>query len=159
MTQLSVQVDGTLVRNGLQNLASDIPKVSRLTIYRTSQRIQQRMKKVGARPSYPINWASDKQRRAFFASNGFGGGIPYRRSNRYPSGWKVVQKGDTGYTVINEESAAQWVAGNAYGQRQSSIHAGRWPVFRDEADAEIKDLPAEIEREIVMVARRNGLTK
>lgn len=159
MTQLSVQVDGQLVRNGLQNLDAEIPKVSRLAIYRTSQRIQQRMKKIGAKPSYPIRWASVKQLKAFFASDGFRHGIPYRRTGKYPSGWKVIQKGTTGYTVMNDSESAQWIAGNAYGQRQSSIHAGRWPVFRDEADAEIKNLPAEIEREIVMVARRNGLTK
>lgn len=28
----------------------------------------------------PIEWASEKQRRAFFATNGFGAGIPYSRS-------------------------------------------------------------------------------
>ncbi len=159
MTQLSIQTEGTLVRNGLQNLSDEIPKVSRLAMYRASQRIQQRMKKVGAKPSYPINWASNKQRMAFFASNGFGGGIPYRRTGKYPSGWKVVQKGSTGYTVTNDYEATQYIAGNAYGQNQSSIHAGRWPVLRDEADAEVKDLPDEIEREIIMVARRNGLTR
>ena len=158
MTQLSIQVNGVLVRNGLQNLDAEITKVSRLVIYRASQRIQQRMKKIGAKPSYPINWDSIRQRRAYFASNGFGHGIPYRRSGRYPAGWKVVQKGTTGYTVINDSPAAKFVGGNAYGQSQSRIHAGRWPVFRDEAEAELKNLPEEIGREILMVARRNGLT-
>jgi len=28
---------------------------------------------------YPIEWTSEKQRKAFFATDGFGGGIPYKR--------------------------------------------------------------------------------
>lgn len=159
MTQLSIQVHGTLVRDGLQNFDGEIANVSRLVIYRASQRIQQRMKTPGAKPSYPINWDSARQRKAYFASKGFGRGIPYRRSGRYPSGWKIVQKGSTGYTVINDSPAAKHISGDAYGQRQSSIHAGRWPVFRDQAEVEIKNLPEEIGQEIMMVARRNGLTK
>ncbi len=31
--------------------------------------------------SAPFQWSSDKQRMAYFASNGFGGGIPYERTN------------------------------------------------------------------------------
>ncbi len=30
-------------------------------------------------PKYPIRWKSEKQRRAFFATDGFGKGIPYKR--------------------------------------------------------------------------------
>ena len=157
--QLSIQVHGELVRNGLQNLDAEIPKVSRLAIYRTSQRIQQRMKKAGAKPSHPIPWVSDKQRKAFYASEGFGGGIPHRRSGRYTEAWKIIQKGNTGYTVLNDSPGAKFIGGNAYGLEQSPIHAGRWPLFRDEAEAEINNLPQEIANEISMVARRNGLTR
>lgn len=41
-------------------------------------------------PVYPIRWKSEKQRRAFFASKGFGRGIPTRRSNKLLQGWKVA---------------------------------------------------------------------
>lgn len=159
MTQLSIQVNGVLVRNGLQNFDAEIVRVSRLVIYRATQRIQKRMKTPGTKPSYPIHWDSARQRRAYFASKGFGRGIPYRRTGRYPSGWKIVQKGSTGYTVINDSRTAKHIGGDAYGQRQSRIHAGRWPVFRDVAEEEIRNLPEEIGQEIMMVARRNGLTK
>lgn len=159
MVQLSIQVHGELVRHGLQNLDAEIPRVSRLAIYRGSQRIQQRMKKAGARPSHPIPWVSEKQRKAFFASEGFSGGIPHRRSGNYIGAWKIVQKGSTGYTVLNDSKGAKFIGGNAYGLEQSPIHAGRWPLFRDEAEAEIRDLPQEIAKEITMVARRNGLTR
>jgi len=41
---------------------------------------------------YPIEWTSEKQRRAYFATNGFGKGIPYKRKTGKRSlmgGWKV----------------------------------------------------------------------
>lgn len=41
-------------------------------------------------PVYPIRWKSQKQRRAFFASNGFGRGIPSVRNYNLVKGWRVV---------------------------------------------------------------------
>lgn len=38
---------------------------------------------------YPIAWASEKQRKAFFASDGFGHGIPTRRTGAISRGWDV----------------------------------------------------------------------
>ena len=38
---------------------------------------------------YPIEWISERQRKAFFATNGFGGGIPYRRTGRAKNSWYV----------------------------------------------------------------------
>lgn len=40
-----------------------------------------RLQTVPGKPNYPIAWTSDRQRRAFFASRGFGRGIPASRSN------------------------------------------------------------------------------
>ena len=39
---------------------------------------------------YPIAWTSEKQRRAFFASDGFGRGIPTQRTGKVQAGWKVT---------------------------------------------------------------------
>lgn len=159
MPQLTVRVNGQMVRQGLQNLAADIPQVGRLQIYRASQRVQKRMKQPGSKPSYPIPWASEKQRRAFFATDGFGGGIPHSRTNAYVDAWKIERIGDTGYQVVNRTKAAKYVGGNAYGLGQSQIHAGRWPLFRDVAEDELKNLPEEVAKEIRIVARRSGLSK
>jgi hypothetical protein len=38
---------------------------------------------------YPIQWASAKQRRAFFATDGFGRGIPTKRTGKVNSGWTI----------------------------------------------------------------------
>lgn len=40
-----------------------------------------RLKTEPGEPNRPIRWTSEKQRRAFFASRGFGRGIPASRSN------------------------------------------------------------------------------
>jgi hypothetical protein len=157
MTQLSIQVHGELVRKGLQNLADEVPKIGRLQIYQTSLRIRTGMRQPGAKPTHPINWASVKQLKAFYASEGFGGGIPHRRTDEYVNGWVIEPIGDQGYMLVNKTAGAQYIGGNAYGQMQSPIHRGRWPVFRDVADREVEKLPQEINEQIKMVARREGL--
>jgi hypothetical protein len=114
------------------------------------------MGKPGRKPSYPIRWDSEKQRRAYFATDGFGGGIPYRRTGEYEQGWKLEAL-DNGYRLSNDSKAAQYVGGDAYGVVHSGIHSGRWAVYRDVVDEEIEKLPDAIEQEIRMVARRKGL--
>jgi hypothetical protein len=76
---------------------------------------------------YPFLWASELQRRAFFATDGFGHGIPYRRKRRYIHGWHVI--GDytdtfSGITVSNDWPAAEFVGGRRQqrGHRQTG-----WP--------------------------------
>src|SRR6266404_203260 len=39
---------------------------------------------------YPIEWTSERQRKAFFASDGFGNGIPYKRTDQLTDSWVVV---------------------------------------------------------------------
>lgn len=41
-------------------------------------------------PVYPLRWKSPKQRRAYFATNGFGRGIPSVRKYTLVKGWRVV---------------------------------------------------------------------
>jgi len=44
-----------------------------------------------AKPHYPIIWQSERQRRAFWATNGFGKGIPTQRSGKLQASWFVNQ--------------------------------------------------------------------
>lgn len=41
-------------------------------------------------PIYPIRWKTQRQRRAFFATDGFGKGIPTRRDGTLLRGWRVI---------------------------------------------------------------------
>lgn len=66
-----------------------------------------RLKTEPGKPNYPIRWTSEKQRRAFFATKGFGRGIPASRSN--PSavleGWSAgfIPTNDGGILAITND--------------------------------------------------------
>jgi hypothetical protein len=153
--RLSITVKGELVRKGLQDLGAEIPKVGRQQIRTVLNRIQRRMSKEGKRPEYPIQWDSDKQRKAFFASDGFGRGIPTKRTGEYISGWTIAPI-TNGYQLQNSATHAQYLGGDAYGVVHSGIHKGRYENLRDVVEDETGKLPDEIENEIQMVARRKG---
>lgn len=140
MTQLSVSINGAeIVRKGLQDLAAEIPKVGREQIYRTMQAIVRREKEywtINVPPALPS----------------------YQRTGGFASGWIITPK-DNGYSASNSWGKTKHVVGNAYGLEQAWMHArpGRFPLFRDVAEEEVKKLPPEVEKEISMVARRVGL--
>lgn len=60
----------------------------------------------------PYVWQSEKQRRAFFATKGFGRGIPTKRTFNLRFGWKVVKWGDGVNTkIVNDQPYADFVQG------------------------------------------------
>ena len=72
MTQLSITTNLPIVRQGLEDLAAEIPKVGRKRIYDTLVKIRKELRKPGKAINYPVKWDSERQRRAFFATDGFG---------------------------------------------------------------------------------------
>lgn len=65
-------------------------------------------------PIYKLRWKSPRQRAAFFATNGFGGGIPYQRKYTIADGWdaEFVPTKDGGILAItNPSNKAQFVHG------------------------------------------------
>lgn len=66
------------------------------------------------RVKYPIEWQSERQRRAFFATDGFGKGIPYRRTYTLQRAWQlrfdVISDGFT-LSVINQTPYTPFVVG------------------------------------------------
>ncbi len=64
---------------------------------------------------YPIQWKSKRQQRAFFATNGFGSGIPYKRTHRLSQGYRVIYQrtGDNQaqLTAENDAAALRFVKG------------------------------------------------
>ena len=85
---------------------------------------------------YPIRWKSVKQRRAFFATNGFGKGIPYRRTGTIARSWQIEAETIDNVTVVaisNPAEGAQFVYGrvdNASYQQPFHIVTG-WPSAND----------------------------
>jgi len=109
----------------------------------TARDIQERMNVPGDPITYPVNWDSAKQRRAFFATNGFGGGIPHERSN-IPH-WTVTKAFENEVDLFGRHAA-----GPVFGLMpsgawwQSRIHRGRWVVLKDVLYEELGKMPARI---------------
>lgn len=89
--------------------------------------------------AYPLRWTSERQRKAFFATDGFGGGIPHRRQSpsQVQRGWRAEyeRKPFTGVLIVsNEWDKAPFVIGTrgrtATWQQQFHVDLG-WPTFRD----------------------------
>ena len=140
MTQLSIKVTGgEIVRQGLQDLAAEIPEIGRLQIYRTEQAIAKRLKNY---------WTNNDPSE-----------LPsYTRTGDLSRGYKITPLREVGYTLSNKTPYTSLVVGNAYGTGQAWMHAkpGRHTLWRDVQDEEVDKLPQEIDDAITVVARRKG---
>lgn len=129
--RVKFNVDGIIVT--LRRIRPVIEKALMGSAMQAALEIQADMQIEGRKVTYPIHWASRKQQQAFFASNGFGGGIPYKRTGGYARGWKVIPVANgvyVGHPWVN----AHFLSGDTKGFGQSSIHLGRWPKFKDAID-------------------------
>lgn len=96
------------------------PKLMATAMKRNIGRLKSRLLKVRraepppASAAYKLPWTSPKQRRAFFASKGFGKGIPYQRTGKLAAAWdlKVTTSGEGGsIQITNDNPAAEFVYG------------------------------------------------
>lgn len=89
----------------------------------------------------PIDWQTPKQMHAFFATGGFGQGIPTRRTGGLAAGWEVEGQGtQAGYEIVvtNRVPSARFVVGSlakartAAARFQQRMHAATgWPLATD----------------------------
>lgn len=105
--------------------------------------------KPGEKPEYPIKWDSVKQRKAFFATHGFGGGIPYKRTGAYVNAFAASDVDDSAWRLTNDNPYARYVGGDSDGNRYSRIHLGRWPLVRAVVNYVVNKFVEELERKIV----------
>ncbi len=64
---------------------------------------------------YPIEWTSEKQKKAFFASDGFGAGIPTERTDSMINSWEIfgeVVKGSFNIVVRNTKDWSKFIVGS-----------------------------------------------
>ena len=96
----------------------------------------------------PYRWQSDKQRRAYFATNGFGGGIPYQRTDELSEGWeyKPLNNG-YGYRIDNKVPYATYVQGES---QQIGHKADRWrqvgKILADNINGAIRSAQQAVDR-------------
>jgi hypothetical protein len=82
---------------------------------KSESRIKRELGKEPGSVQYPVQWTSEKQRRAFFATDGFGRGIPTRRTHALSRGWRVDTKlnklqGDI--SIYNTQMYERFVTGS-----------------------------------------------
>ncbi len=119
---------------------------------KVAQTAQDKLKEEGRPSTSPVQWDSERQRRAFFATNGFGGGIPHRRTGEYQDGWKIEPL-DNRVRLYNDTPGAVHVSGGFTGLIQSSIHKGRWvlakPIVGEMLNS-VKDAQTEAIRQAIL---------
>ncbi len=154
--QMTLKTTGAeLVRKGLEDLAREIPLISRQRIYELMQDIRDVMRTPGVPPSHPIKWDSDKQRRYVLAMLREADNLPYRRTDATPRAWDI-EKTSNGYRLYNPKNWAVYLYGNYEGARQSRIHEGRHPLAQETIEIGLSRLPGEIEEHITYYGRTRG---
>lgn len=148
MYQVKVTVD-TDVLDTLAEAYQKSPRTIKTFLNRSLlpqylKRIQQQWTPYPGAVRYPIQWASDKQRRAFFATNGFGGGIPYQRTRTLQQSWVFAIQdypGGAEISIGNTADAARYVIG----ADQQPFHRNTgWPRIDDEATALTGELTDDV---------------
>jgi hypothetical protein len=149
------------MRRGVENIATTLPRLADELMRQAADDVLAILRKPGRKISYPVHWDSQKQRRAYFASKGFGKGIPYHRTGGLNRSWKVARANDSPggqrygyYTVSSALKYAKYVAGNASGGQQSRIHAGRWTLFLGAFRKVIGKLPAKIRSKLYIGGKK-----
>ena len=156
--QLSFKVskNAELVRKGLQDLRAEVPKIGKATIYDRLVLAKKEMSKPPSVPKPPGLWDSIKQQIAYFKSGGFGAGIPYVPTGKAGKSW-VLQAVDNGWKLMNKFAQAVYLFGNWEGEKQSVIHAGRRPNFKETLQAHVERLPKTIQSNLNSAIKRLGL--
>lgn len=78
-------------------------------------------------PGNPYQWQSDRQRKAFFASDGFGQGIPTERTHEGVNSWIVTEQ-DSNWTQVKIEGGNVFVQGD---WQQRGHAADGWRKYAD----------------------------
>jgi hypothetical protein len=155
--QLTVRtVNAKLVRQGLEDLEKEIPEIGRKRIFDAMRRIRSRLATKPRRPTYPIKWDSERQRRYVLMLLMRQDNLPYRPTGRYEKNWEIV-KTENGYTIENDAPFAKYASGDFRGMGQSRIHQGRRPLMMVVVENEIQELPQEIDNAITYYGRGRGL--
>jgi len=148
MLKISVRIDTKGLQQSIEKELDRLPSVIHAATIKAVQDLQplrdEFAKSVGA-VKRPIEWTSEKQRKAFFATDGFGAGIPYKRTGKLQAGWGLlaVQNLD-GSTLIlqNMAEAAKYVYG-FFGQRrpQQQFHRNTgWQTVKKTQDKTVRKM-------------------
>lgn len=104
----------TKVTANLQAFPQQIATITQEVVDKSEPEILSILTFTPPKPNRKIEWTSEKQRRAYFATDGFGNGIPYRRKGNSSKGWRVfgVRTASGAQVIVrNEWDKAKFVYG------------------------------------------------
>lgn len=103
----------------------------------------------------PYQWQSEKQRRAYFASDGFGGGIPYQRTGDLTDAWTYTESDSnwTSVTIFNPLDQASFVVGD--NQQRGHIADG-WRHYLDVVKSNVNGAIKAAQRAVDAWINRNA---
>lgn len=154
MPQITIKTNAPLVRQGLEDLAKEIPLIGRRRLRTATERIKRRMQ------AYPEERAGQSVASSHPVLGTIFRAARYRRTGNLGRSWTIESR-DKGYTIKNNASRkgreyAKYVVGDAAGDGQAWMHVGRWQLFRTVTDEEVAKLPPEILNDISVAGRRIG---
>lgn len=150
-----INIEETIVKSieSLSRIPAQLESSARRSFSAASAEIVRIMgRPVPRRRNEKVDWDSDVQRVAYYASGGFGHGVPYDPTGGAEAAWQH-QAISNGHMVANIGHKAVFLYGTATGvgkggkttaTGQSRIHAGRRRVFRVVADSVIAKLPERV---------------
>lgn len=128
MVMYTVQYDKDVIE-ALQKAIADAPTTMNIYTTRTIRKqiddyIVKNLVNVRVpKPSYPLTWRSDKQRRYVMAKLRKAGNLPYKRTGDFQRAWKTTGVNDKSaaiITVSNDSGITEYVSGSS---------ADRQPMF------------------------------
>lgn len=131
MTSLSYSFDDAAF-DAIDSNMRVMPRLMQTALRRREKALKRMALRIVAVPGKPVPrgddalvWTSDLQRKAYFASNGFGAGIPYTRTDDLIKSWdaafEFTPEGG-GFSVWSTDPKAPFVVG----EFQQPMFAGRW---------------------------------
>lgn len=156
---ITITVDSDIAELVIADLKSAPRKFRKLYRERLSALSKDTLRKLQApAPAvrYPIQWKSEKQRRAFFATRGFGKGIPTKRTGKLQAGWKVIANVDYReglFTVYNDATTRDYFTGQLIFYEQYVTGEKQQPFHRNTGYIRSQDILSDalIEAETVLI--------
>lgn len=138
--KLSLRVEAGAVLRSFQNIRAEVPVVGEKTLEGVLTRARRRLQVEP--PERP--------------------GQRYIRTHKLAKGYRITRQ-KRGYMMENTATRKGrrypvFVVGDGTGKGQAWMHVGRWLLFRDVIDFEMTKVPDSVEKQIKIVAAKNGMS-
>ena len=141
MFEVSFRAD-TDVMDALQDALREAPRTTNTIMNRSvlpefTERARRELTPYPSAVKHPIRWKSERQRKAYFASDGFGGGIPSVRTGYLGQSWDIANTELESGGIITIENTATTRTGDnlaqyVVGEHQQPFHEDTgWPNAED----------------------------